>query len=297
MDAYIINSNKSLPELRTYLENCGGCAALKIIYNKTPEGFKETRNTLVICKVDTIEKLKKIEVFSNRVKVYDWNRFYSPNEKENENWDLHITGLSQQFTSEIACNFVRERICQIVPEKIRDITSNTLTDAYTIRFDFASRETGKIQGFGTIVFHESVSDHELKLCKLALHNCPYIADEKKEERRFLSCTWHKNKVASSVSPTQLTSGKHKKMFVRNIYKKNANNTGPILVSVPKENEQTAHSMQTVTTVTETIVLATSTNASLPSLSSLNGNLSSSSHAERMATVPIVTSINTNTSEN
>jgi hypothetical protein len=264
MNAYIINSNKSLTQIRSAVESNGGCAALKIVYNRTKDGFKETNNTLLICKPSTVDKLNSLEDFKNCIRNYKWSNFYAPNDVKNETWDLHITGLPQNLTSAEAISFVNEKIEKIVP-------SSTEYDVpYKIDFDFSSRETGKIHGFGRITFHDKVGMDEIKLCKLALHNCAYTVSGN-DSRRYLSCTWHISKTPAMKTQTS-AEPKKKKTYVRSILKRDMETTSSVTSNSSENTITTPTTVQTVSMSKETVMAVS--NTTLPNLATLTSHIPS-----------------------
>ena len=260
MDAYIIKSNTTLPEICTDLNACGGFAAAKIIYNKTPTGRNETNNTLVICKPTTYENMLKTKDYQKRMKPYNWKSFYSPNLHKRETWDLHITGLPKTYSQDQAITFIRNRISKIVPSHVRDDDNNVTIDAYSINFDSTSRETGKIYGFGTITFDERIEEHEIKLCKLALHNSSFY-EETNSEQRFLSCIWHITKtVPVAASNVTSISDIHEvaKPRGRNLPSVGGNNRGRGKKNFSRKIYREQPAVQTVTVNTSSVNSSSST---------------------------------------
>lgn len=206
MDAYIIKSSSQMKVICDDLEKCGGFACAKIIYNKTPKGRDETNNTLVVCKLSTYENMIKLPEYQDKIKRYNWQNFYSPSEEKLETWDLHITGLPKTFSREQAAGFIRERIHKIVPDHIYDNDNNVKIESFKINFDSTSRETGNIFGYGSLVFDARVDEHDIKLCKLALHNSFYnFTTPNGEQQRFISCVWHINKTTPVVKAVAMSS--------------------------------------------------------------------------------------------
>lgn len=202
---YVIHSSQPLGDLKSLLQECGGFVYAGIIYKslrkQTPHGSvtekEETRKTIVFCPSTTIKQLETLHPhYKSRIADYNWDSFPVPNTEQGEVWDLHISGVPNDYTVKEASAFVVNSLSCILPEKEGDRQN------YTVDFAPRLRETGEIFGFGHIIFDKSVDRETIKLCKLILHNTPVNFKSRAAggpERRMVTCVWHR-------PPTQAKEG-------------------------------------------------------------------------------------------
>lgn len=183
---YVIHSEKSINDIIKMLNDCGGYVYIGIIYKSySRQDKKETKKTIVFCPETTIKNLeKKYSVFNNRIAPYNWDSFPLPKEEKDETWNLHISGVPNDYTVSDAENFVIRQLQCILPRVEGEVEN------YTVTFTPRSRETGEIHGFGKIQFAESVSKDTIKLCKLILHNTP-VQFKNSPETRMVTCVWYR----------------------------------------------------------------------------------------------------------
>jgi len=174
---YVLKSNLSLSEIRKDFENVGASipSFLRIIYKNLDGKLVDSRKNLCICSEDDINLL----VFNNKdykgkgtVQEYDWTRFAFPS--STQSWDLHVTGLPNSWTKDKSISFIQDRVSNVCP--LEDLS-------IFLSFD---RETGLTNGFGSIVFKDTVSEDYRKYCKLALHMTPIKDDD---HDTYVSVSW------------------------------------------------------------------------------------------------------------
>jgi len=195
-NVYVIHSAKPLPELKQLLRECGGFTYAGIIYRSTrkrsQQGMitekEETRKTIVFCPSQTIQQLEIAHpVYKGKIADYNWESFPTPTESQHETWNLHISGLPNDYTVSDAENFITNSLNCILPQK--NAVGKT---TYTMDFAPRLRETGEIYGFGQLVFDESLDRERVKLCKLILHNTPVSFKTRSgTEKRMVTCVWHR----------------------------------------------------------------------------------------------------------
>ena len=198
-DVYVIHSAKPLDELKGLLEECGGYIYAGIIYkslrrqnpDRGPVTEKEeTRKTIVFCPKSTIQQLELAHPqYKGRVADYNWESFPVPNIDQGETWDLHISGVPNDYTVKEAESLVVKSLSPILSER-----SQTGVRNYVVEFSPRLRETGEIYGFGHIIFDNSVDRKTVKLCKLILHNTPVAFKNRAPgmpDKRMVTCVWHR----------------------------------------------------------------------------------------------------------
>jgi len=191
-NVYVIYSPKLLSELKNHLDECGGYIHAGIIYRSINRyrgrGYtfdkEETKKTVVFCKEETIVKLEENPTYKGKVLPYNWTSFPVPNDQHNECWDLHISGIPNDYTSQEAEKIISDSIKSILPMKEGNRTN------YKIEFSPRSRETGEIRGYGHIIF-DNVNKETIKLCKLILHNMPVPFKNEPDQKRIVTCVWHR----------------------------------------------------------------------------------------------------------
>lgn len=202
-NVYVIHSSKPITELKEYLSKCGQCFYTGIIYKSiSTRGEKiETKKTIIFCPEETIEKFKETyPTFESYVANYDWSSFPVPNESYNETWNLHISGVPNDYTSSDAEQFVINSLKWMLPPVDDKGVVN-----YTVEFTPRSRETGEIYGYGKIKFESHVDHYFIKLCKLILHNTP-LKFKRNSMKKMVTCIWQKT---SRDTTKSWISSKHK----------------------------------------------------------------------------------------
>ncbi len=198
-DVHVIHSAKPLDELKGLLEECGGYVYAGIIYKSlrrpnpgrgTVTEKEETRKTIVFCPTATVKQLEiSYPQYKGRIADYNWGSFPVPNFEQGETWDLHISGVPNDYTAKDAESFVVKSLNCILPER-----SETGTRNFVVEFATRLRETGEIYGFGHIVFDGSLDRRVVKLCKLILHNTPLSCKTRVQnspDKRMVTCVWHR----------------------------------------------------------------------------------------------------------
>mgnify|MGYP002622139205 CR=1 FL=1 len=204
-NVYVIHSAKPLSNLQEHLEKCGGYTCARIIYKSNRHvnsgGDKEeTKKTIVFCSRHTINQLQMAyPQYQNHVNDYNWDSFPVPNEENGETWNLHVSGLPNDFTVADAEKQVVNSLKCLISPKNSDGTVN-----YTVEFPPRLRETGEISGYGSICFEKHVDRITIKLCKLLLHNTPLSFKKDSTHRRMMTCVWHKTpKLIQDVQPRRI----------------------------------------------------------------------------------------------
>ncbi len=184
-EVFVIAWKKSLPELRNYLDQCGGYLSVSAMFRWSSKErcLVETDDkTIVICEGPTVRRLEAAypHLFGGRVNSYDWETFPSPNEAEGETHNLHISGIPNDFQEADAVAYVRRELSPILHD-----------DDYDVDFKLRSRTTGEISGHGEITFKEGIDLYTIKLCKLMLHNKPLASKTEPGRRMMVRCVWFK----------------------------------------------------------------------------------------------------------
>lgn len=190
LSVYVIHSAKPLAELRAMFEACGEKPFLKIIY-KSLKGQgrrkEETKKTIVFTSDKAIQELEtKYPELKEYVVPYDWKTFPLPHLDEGETWDLHISGIPNDYTVAEAEAFVVRTLSYVCPPKSEGKTN------YVVEFAPWSRETGQIRGYGKVKFMGHLDHLTIQLCKLVLHNTPLSFKNNPNERRMVTCIWHRD---------------------------------------------------------------------------------------------------------
>jgi len=165
---------------------------LKIIYksNKSIDKKKEkeeTKKTIVFCSEKAITEFKKnYPDIEKNVFEYEWKSFPVPQTGTGETWNLHISGIPNDYTGVEAEEFVIQVLETMCPQYGSDGVKN-----YTVDFPTKYRETGHIRGYGKVMFESHVEEGLIKLCKLIMHNSPLYFKNNMRERRMVTCIWHK----------------------------------------------------------------------------------------------------------
>lgn len=197
-EVYVVHSNRPIDYLNRIMEECGGAKYLKIIYKTSYEGPRgknkaETNKTIVFCPKSIVDQMqKKYEEFQGNISDYKWETFPLPKEKDGETWNLHVSGVPNDFTSRQACETIEKLFSCVITPTNPDGSKN-----YTINFPIRSRESGEIVGYGAVNFMPSVDREIIKLCKLILHNTPMSFRSHSKDRRIVNCVWHRIPGASS----------------------------------------------------------------------------------------------------
>src|SRR5680860_339912 len=154
---YVIHSADPLIELKNILTECGGYNYAGIIYKSvTPKDGtwahapvlrttrkEETKKTIVFCPETTILCLKKSHPeYEAHVANYNWESFPLPNLELGESWDLHISGVPNDYTVREAEELVKSSLSCVLPHE----------NNYKVSFTPRLRETGEINGCGHIIF-------------------------------------------------------------------------------------------------------------------------------------------------
>lgn len=210
-NVYVIHSAKPLSDLKKALEECGGFIYAGIIYKslhrKRDRGHitekEETKKTIVLCPENSVKQLESTHPhYKGKVADYDWKSFPMPSDQHGESWDLHISGVPNDYTVKDAETFVVNALSCILPMK----------DNFVVEFVPRLRETGEIYGYGHVNFAEHVNHDLIKLCKLVLHNTPVSFKSNPKEKRMVTCVWHRvgtvNK--SPESPVEIEAKKSAK---------------------------------------------------------------------------------------
>lgn len=205
---YVIHSAKPLSELKKMLEECGGFTHIGIIYRSHRQGGnrgsqkEETKKTIAICPEKTIRTFEKsFPSYGGKIADYNWESFPFPNEQNGETWNLHISGVPNDFSVRDAEAFVVDSLKCVIKEKEGDTVN------FTTEFAPRLRETGQIHGFGQIDFGKQVDHEVIKLCKLILHNTP-LCFKNSSDKRTVTCVWHRSPQAGE-KPTKQKSSKQK----------------------------------------------------------------------------------------
>src|SRR5699024_11983629 len=105
---------------------------------------EETRKTIVFCPESTVKNLvEKYPNYRNNVSDYNWTSFPTPVDTQGETWNLHISGVPNDYTVTDAMKYISESLNCILPHKNEEGKDN-----YYINFAPRLRETGEIHGFG-----------------------------------------------------------------------------------------------------------------------------------------------------
>jgi hypothetical protein len=196
---YVIHSAKPLSDLKEALNMCGGYTYVGIIYKsmhrKNDEGHKtekeETKKTIIFCQEETVKKLEvDYPSYTGKVAKYDWGSFPMPNQQQDEIWNLHISGVPNDYTVNDAEKFVVDSLSCILAMK----------DNFKVEFPPRLRETGEIYGYGHVIFQEHVDRDIIKLCKLVLHNTPINFKSNQKNKRMVACVWHRLGTSKSFIP-------------------------------------------------------------------------------------------------
>lgn len=190
-NVYVIHSGNPLSELRAMLEECGGYRYSGIIYrsakrvvgNRIITIKEETRKTIVFCPQSTVDTfLSTYPDFANCVMDYEWESFPVPLDEHKETWDLHVSGVPNDYTASEAESMVRSMLHPVIS-----------SERYKVTFVTRLRETGEIYGFGHLNFAEDVDHETIKLCKIVLHNTPIgFSSPENNQRRMMTCVWKRN---------------------------------------------------------------------------------------------------------
>lgn len=208
---YVIHSNKSIKDISYSLENCGPVQYIGIIYKthrtngKTEK--KETQMTIIICPNETMDKFKENHPeLLEHISDYNWSTFPMPKEEDGETWDLHVSGIPDDFTELDAKSFIKDSLACILNEV--DVIDGANLRNYELEFPLRSRGTGFIRGFGKINFGSHVDKTIIKMCKVILHNTP-LSRKTGQEHIMVSCVWHRlsNKLTSLEKPKQIKTNK------------------------------------------------------------------------------------------
>jgi hypothetical protein len=192
-NVYVIHSAKPLADLKRALEECGGYTYAGIIYKslhrKNDRGHttekEETKKTIVFCPEQSIKRLEvDFPTYKGRIASYEWQSFPMPDEQL-ESWNLHISGVPNDYTVRDAELLITNSLSCILPVK-DEVRVN-----YTVEFIPRLRETGEIYGYGHINFSEHVNHDLIKLCKLVLHNTPINFKSNPKDKRMVTCVWHR----------------------------------------------------------------------------------------------------------
>lgn len=192
---YIISSQSTLNKLREDITSCGEYQHIGIIYRTvTRNGVhkkEETNKTIVICPPSTINVLKsKFSHYANNVADYNWSSFPVPSEQKHETWDIHVSGVPNDYSVTDATTFVVKTIHFIIPQY--ETTDSGTVENYTVNFSPRSRESDKIHGYGIIKFHDHVPHETIKLVKLVLNNS-ILKFKSSDEKQMVSCVWQRTK--------------------------------------------------------------------------------------------------------
>lgn len=182
---YVIGWRRSLTELQSLLNKNGGYISLSAIFRwstKERRMVETTDKTMVICPEATINNLKTDTTFNGQINDYDWSGFPSPT--FGETYNLHISGIPNEFSHEEAVDLVHNYLRNLLRP-----------DQYQVQFGLRSRTTGQINGHGDIFFQEGISHDIIKLCKLCLHNKPIIV---KGQTKIIRCVWFMNQPVRRV---------------------------------------------------------------------------------------------------
>jgi hypothetical protein len=189
-NVYVIHSTKPLSDLKEALQECGGYTYAGIIYKSLHRNKdsghtaekEETKKTIIFCPEQSVEKLESnYLVYQGKVAKYDWSSFPMPNEQYHENWDLHLSGMPNDYTVRDAEDFVINSLSCILP----------MENNFVVEFAPRLRETSEIHGYGHIKFSKHVDHDVIKLCKLVLHNKPISYKSNPKEKRMIICVWHR----------------------------------------------------------------------------------------------------------
>ena len=190
-NVFVLRTRKNRPELTKILDICGGYYYIGIIYKKSRNTTKqETDKTIIICPKTTIDGIK--HKYNIRVSDYNWHTFPEPNINYNENWDLHISGMSRDLSASDAVKYITDKLECILPQIVTDSNGNQVHN-FIIDFNSLFRETGLIRGYGTIKFNNHVSKEMRKLCKIVLHNKMTMING---NTNFIRCFWNKTVTSS-----------------------------------------------------------------------------------------------------
>ena len=213
---YVIHSSRPLNQLKDTLDQCGGYNYVGIIYKSmkartqhggsgSGNGKEETKKTIVFCPPQTIRQLElAFPDFGGKVADYNWESFPLPDESLGETWNLHISGVPNDYTDLEAQEFVINSLKVILPQKEKSNGCEVVN--YKVEFPPRLRETGEINGYGKVIFSDHVDHDMIKLCKIVLNNTPRAFKNNPKERRMISCTWHRNHKATSRVASGATTG-------------------------------------------------------------------------------------------
>lgn len=211
---YVIHSHKSIKEIACLFEECGEVKYIGIIYkthrNHGKTEKKETQMTIIICPETTMALFKqKYPEMLDHVSDYNWETFPMPKEETGETWDLHISGIPDDFTEAEAKNFVIGSLDCILKEV--EVVNGAMKRNYTVDFPLRSRGTGFIKGFGKIVFAAHVDQMVIKMCKVILHNTP-LSKKNGTEAIMVSCVWHRLNMKAVLDGITKTQTQPKKKY-------------------------------------------------------------------------------------
>lgn len=191
-NVYVIHSAKPLTELKQLLKECGGYSYAGIIYKSvTPKDGsgsrgarkEETKKTIVFCPEGTVMTLKRQHPeYEANIANYNWETFPLPNLEMGESWDLHVSGVPNDYTVKEAEEMIQNSLSCILSHE----------GNYKVSFTPRLRETGEINGYGHIIFDKKVSQNHICLCKLVLHNTPIGFKKNPSDKRMVTCVWHRN---------------------------------------------------------------------------------------------------------
>ena len=206
-NVYVIHSAKPLPDLKKGLEECGGYTYAGIIYKSLHHKLdrdrdrghvtekEETKKTIVFCPEQSVKQLEiAFPAYAGKIAAYNWESFPMPNDQHGESWDLHVSGVPNDYTVKDAEAFVANTLGCVLPMK----------DNYVIEFIPRLRETGEIHGYGHVTFASHVDHEHIKLCKLVLHNTLVSFKSNPKEKRMVTCVWHR---VNSIAKTTLDKSK------------------------------------------------------------------------------------------
>lgn len=193
---YVIHSAKPLSELKKILTECGGYIYAGIIYKSLQRKSKdsdkpitekeETKKTIVFCSEQTVRQLELSHPsYKGMIADYNWESFPMPSEQQGETWNLHISGVPNDYTVREAETFIIDTLKCVLPVYENDKSN------YVVEFTPRLRETGEIYGFGQVRFNAHIDHQLIKLCKLVLHNTPVNCKSDPKQKRMVTCVWHR----------------------------------------------------------------------------------------------------------
>ncbi|MEM3857874.1 MAG: hypothetical protein QW478_00565 [Candidatus Micrarchaeaceae archaeon] len=183
-DVYVIHSNKTIADIKESIRQCGEEPIYVGIIYKTFDlkGSKqETKKTIIFCSKETKEKLEKIPEYEGNIEDYDWKSFPIPRVDMNETYDLHISGIPNDYTVKDAENYVESALSCLLPKD----------GNYQTEFPLRSRQSGEIHGYGHIKFNNNVDIETIKHCKLILHNKLVAFKNYPDKKIITTCVWHR----------------------------------------------------------------------------------------------------------